>query len=162
MSGVFATADEHFHLQSRLRIGDDHGKPRLLTEIHVGGVGLGDRFGFPQPPLNIAVSRGDALHEFEEQLAQLATAKGAASIKAHLQARANLRNRILYASPSGLPSVTLNTFLDEQRRAVKTNLGAFLMIDPYPEHQLLVRQALRAFLKMLKALPPELARLGAL
>jgi hypothetical protein len=55
-----------------------------------------------------------------------------------------------------LPNVTLNSFLDEQRRAVKSNLCALLLIDPYPVHQLLAQQALLSFLKMLKVLPTDL------
>jgi hypothetical protein len=74
-----------------------------------------------------------------------------------LRERANFRNQILYASATGLPSVTLNNFLREQRRAVKVNVELFLLIDPYPEHQLFVSQALRAFLKMIDELPPDLA-----
>jgi hypothetical protein len=154
---LFGHVDRVLGLKPQLRINDEGEAPVLITQFHVSNIGLGERLAMPQPPLNLAVSKGDQLHDFSEQIQNLATSRRAQSIHSHLRKRANLRNEILYASAQGLPNVKLNRFLHEQRRAVKVNIELFLLIDPYSEHQLFVAQTLRAFLKMLDQLPPDLA-----
>jgi hypothetical protein len=154
---LFAYADERLHVRPELSIVDEQGAKRLITQFHVGGLGLGDRLAKPHPPLNLEIRRNERLHDFSEQLDRLAESRHFDSIRAHLLARANLRNEILYASSTGLPSVKLNNFLREQRQTVKNIVMLFLLIDPYPEHQLFVSQALRSFLKMIDKLPDDLA-----
>ena len=153
---LFGTVDQTLALKPQLRIDDEGETPLLIIQFHVGKIGLGDRLAMPQPPLNLAISKGDQLHDFSEQIQNLATSRKTQSILSHLRQRANLPNEILYASPHGLPNVTLNRFLNEQRRAVKVNIELFLLIDPYSEHQLFVAQTLRAFLKMVDQLPSDL------
>ena len=153
---LFATADQALGLKPQLRIDGEGDSAKLVTQFHVAGIGLGDRIAEPQPPLNLAISKNDRLHDFAEQLQSLAASRRTESILAHLKQRANLRNEILYASAQGLPNVTLNNFLKEQRRTVKVNLELFLLIDPYVEQQLFVAQTLLAFLKMVDQLPKTL------
>ena len=67
-----------------------------------------------------------------------------------------MRNRILYATAQGMPTVTaLNAFLPHQRLVVRGLITLFLLIDPYPQQQLFARQATLAFLKMLDVLPGD-------
>jgi hypothetical protein len=153
---LFALADQEFDLRSQLAIVGDNDTRRLETQFHVSGLGLGNRIASPQPPLNLAIQRNDGLHDFGEQLQALAEDRNCASILEHLRRRANMRNEILYASAAGLPNVALGDFIEKQRSIVKGGIVLFLLIDPYYEHQLLVSQALRAFLRMLNRLPPDL------
>jgi len=140
-----------FNLNPSFSVDKEDGELRMGTRFHAAGVGGGDRWAMPQPPLNMAISAGDPasamqLHDFTEQLQEIADNQHAFHIRVYLKQRANARNEILYASATGLPSVILNKFLEEQRRVVQINLRLFLLIDQYPEHQLLAKQALRAFL----------------
>jgi hypothetical protein len=75
----------------------------------------------------------------------------------YVRERAEMRNRLLYASEQGYFDVKVdfprmfamysaNTFLV---------LRALLLIDPYAPRQLFVQQAINAFLKHLKAFPKD-------
>lgn len=155
---LFAVADRTLALRPQVFIeGEDEGR-RLQIQFHTAGIGIGDGLASPRPPLHFAVSEEPgALHDFGEQLQAIASAAGAHNILAHIRKRANARNEVLYASAAGIPSVTLGNFLEQQRTKVKVILILYLLIDPYPEHQLFVSQALLAFLKMLEKLPTDIA-----
>lgn len=153
---LFKEANDQYDLRPQLHIVDENGTRRLVTRFYVGGLGLGDNVATPEPPLGFQIGRDGRLHDFGEQIDNLAARRGADSIKAHLKKRANTRNELLYAGADGLPSIELNDFLRTQRRSVKMLVILFLLVDPYPEHQLFVGQCLRAFLKMLDVLPNDL------
>ena len=154
---LFADIDQRLNLRHQLKINTDTGTRFLENRFHVGGIGLGDYWATPQPPLNLAIRTQDGLHDFAREIQTLADERQVATILEHLRKRKNMRNEILYASAAGLPNVALGNFLDKQRQIVKVGVVLLLMVDPYDEHQLLVAQALRAFLQMLKRLPEELA-----
>jgi hypothetical protein len=153
---VFKLVNDQFDLRPQLLIAEEDGTRRLKTQFRIAVRELGERLASGALPLGFSLSRNGQLHDFSDQIDNLATSRGAASIKAHLRQRANMRNELLYAGPSGLPTVRLNNFLRTQRRAVKMLVILFLLIEPYAEQQLFVSQCLKAFLKMLDVLPDDL------
>ena len=95
------------HFQSfKLHIKEESGRTLLMLALDVkvdGQVTL----AYPIPPLNFGMKNRDS-HEpinYSYQINQLIGARGGDSIKAFLKAEANVRNRILYAGPSGYPEV---------------------------------------------------------
>ena len=112
---------------------------------------------YPLPPLDFSVSVNEVVHQFEQQLLQLATEKNASSIFEYVKKLANRRNLALYASPNGIPHLDggASAFLVYRKTVIFTHFLAILLIDPYPQKQKFVQQALTAFLNMLKLLPEE-------
>ncbi len=76
--------------------------------------------------------------------------QGAASVKAYLKEETNLRNKILYASPEGIPKVTIDhhKFFPAKQQAVRTMICAYLLMVPYGR-QPTVTHGLNAFLELL-------------
>jgi hypothetical protein len=75
----------------------------------------------------------------------------------------NLRNRILYASSGGYPTISsLDVdFLVERHTRVFAMIKLYLLVFPYPEHQPFVTQALASFVKLLEQLKSKRRGLGA-
>jgi len=70
---------------------------------------------------------------------------------------ANDRNLLLYASehnPAAMPNNIAEQLTDHQW-AVLLILKLYVMIAPYPQHQLFVRQALAAFIRMITRVTNE-------
>lgn len=132
----------------------DKRERRLGTSVDFSRVAPGVPEMAPIPPLHFTIKSDDRLHDFQEQLEEAVRRRGVSSVEKYIAERANKRNQLLYATSTGVPSVTaLNNFLPAQRQHVVINLVLYLLIDPYPKHQLFVEQGLRAFLKMLGKLP---------
>lgn len=155
---LFAVADETMKLRPQALIVGGGAQRRLNVRFRTEGLGLGDLFASPHPPLNFAISADHGpLHDFKEHLQQIAVESKSGSILEHLRTRANMRNELLYASSAGVPSVQLSDFICHQQAHVKAFIVIYLLIDPYAEHQLFVSQAVLAFLKMLDRLPSDLS-----
>lgn len=117
-------------------------------------------WGYPIPPLNFSLreQKGDQEHriaDFEAEIQQIAKEANAKTIIDHLRERANTRNRLLYAASTGYPGVECDAIaaLSHFQRNVFTILRLFVLIDPYPQHQLFVQQCLSAFTSMLAVVP---------
>jgi len=112
-------------------------------------------WAYTEPPLEFNVSVNDVVHQFEPELAQLATEKNATSAFAYVQKLSNRRNLAIYAAPNGIPHVngSAEPFLIYRKSVVFSHLLAVLLIDPHPQRQAFVQQSLTAFLSMLKAMP---------
>jgi hypothetical protein len=142
---VFKLLNDQHDLRPQLMIAEEEGSRRLKSQFRVVVPGVGEQLATGALPLGFSISRNGQLHDFADQIDNLATSRGADTIKAHLKQRANMRNEVLYAGSDGLPTVKLNNFLRTQRRAVKMLVILFLLIDPYAEQQLFVSQCLKAF-----------------
>ena len=130
---------------------------RFRVRLDVSKIVPGKKYGMPEPPLHFSVASNGQPTDFAPQLASLATERGSRSIAVYLRKRANERNRILYASQDGYPEIpAVSGFLKRQRRNVFVLLGLYLLVDPYPIHQLFVQQGLNAFLRMLNVMPNDL------
>lgn len=103
------------------------------------------------PPLHFTASVEERVHDFAEEIAELANATHAKSVERYIQALANRRNCLLYAAPNGLPQLEG----DVQRGILSTrdwvfrHLILYLLIDRHRQHQLFVQQCLNAYLALL-------------
>lgn len=84
-------------------------------------------------------------------------ANGARHFQEHWTKLSNRRNEILYAAEQGGPSWdgSVDGYVRRRRQVILHNLVIYLMIEPYPEKQLFVQQALSAFLHLLGLIPQE-------
>jgi hypothetical protein len=123
---------------------------------------LGIRFPFmeenqwlyPIPPLNFSLSANDNIHDFAPEVENFVNDHNVRTIQALIEQRANLRNEVLYASEQGIPTVTgsIEQFLTLRRDSIYKMLGTFILIESHVERQLLVQQALTAFLRIVPRL----------
>ena len=131
------------------------GKERLQLAINVPDHEGGIVRAYSLPPLSFTVPIDDVVHDFANELENLASENGAKQIFELIKNRANLRNQLLYAGPNGVPNIKDDAmpFLIDCKSIVFSHFIAFLLIDPYREHQSFVQQSLNAFLKILNRAP---------
>lgn len=115
-------------------------------------------YAFPTPPLGFSLKQEGKIHDFKEELQEIAKLKESSSILKHLKVRANMRNIILYASSSGIPKITssVSSHLEFFKGNIFRNLIVFLLIDQYSDRQLFAQQALNSFLVMVEKIPPNI------
>lgn len=139
----------------RLHVKEEDGQKRLMLAFPIILAGE-RRWAYPIPPLNFGVSENTsaAPPSYQAQISAYVEAKGAKDILSYLKNEANLRNKILYASPTGYPIVSepKPEFLHEKMSHVLILLRTYLLIAPYAERQPYVQDALGAFLRMVGAL----------
>lgn len=139
---------------------DERGpSPRLRIRITYTPPGLAPKWAYPEPPLHFSLSVNDEIHDFRDELQELASSIGVDDVNAHIEEQKNLRNRVLYATPEGVPDVEGNgeALVLRRRDSVFGALIVFLLIEQTSEHQLFAQQCLNSFLQMLGKLP----RVGA-
>ncbi len=115
--------------------------PRLSVRITVEQNGE-QRWIYPVPPLGFSLKLNDEADD----------------VNTHINESKNLRNRILYASPQGVPSIEGDgeSLVKEKRDYVFGILTIFLFIEQTSEKQISAQQCLTAFLKMLRKHPDEM------
>jgi hypothetical protein len=129
------------------------GEPKATIQIDVAALAGLSRplFGTPDHPLNFVVSRnGDArsaANIFEKRLDEIAKGRNFETMLAFVRAEANLRNRLLYASDEGIPSVEFADamLLDRLGRVYALNILTIMILQT-SQHQLFAVQCLHAFL----------------
>jgi hypothetical protein len=133
-------------------------RPRAQIAFQFSGADGRPYTAWPHPPLHGVYTRNGVQHDFQEELALLA-GRHKKGLVGHIEELANERNRLLYASPQGILHVgSIEQFyFDRVRREIFRNLGVYLLIVEYKEHQDFVQQALNAFLKVLDALNSKTA-----
>ncbi|MCA1491822.1 hypothetical protein I6F11_12910 [Ensifer sp. NBAIM29] len=110
------------------------------------------RFAQPDNPFNftLRVEGKPGVYMFEKELLEIATGGGAESIRQHVQNEANLRNRLLYATDEGYPTVVFqNEALLRRRDRVYRLCLLTIGVLQTKQHQLFAAQCLQAFLLML-------------
>ena len=103
----------------------------------------------PDPPLNLVSVwlDGNATDYFKAGR-EVATEKGIDSIHEQIRKWANRRNKMLYASDSGMPEgESVEKWLLPHFNGVFVNLAAYLLIEPHVKQDF-VQEALTAFLKV--------------
>lgn len=145
------------------------GDPRIDLSIDIAArAGLEKPlWGTPDEPFNWSMWSDRTgpfkLHDFGEELAALATAKGAKSIGAHVAHEANLRNQLLYASEQGVPSVAFSDdLLIGRRQRVTVMLFLAIAILQTAKHQLFLVQSLHALLRAVQGFDGDPADIPAL
>lgn len=124
----------------------------ISVDLQALGVSGEPKFATPDNPFNFALRKDgeESVYFFEKELAEIASFSGAADIRTAISERANLRNRLLYASDEGIPKVefpdeTLLRYRDRIFRLCLLTIG----ILQTKQHQLFAAQNLEAFLTAL-------------
>jgi len=151
-------------LQVEAFVNLDDAERLIRLRFHFPIPGTTQRFTLvPKAPLHFQLREGQRnegerkLVDFADQALALAEKNGFKSVLEYLRDRANLRNRILYAGAAGCPCLEGNTeqALAGARSRTFGNLLTFLIIDQYEFKQHFVQQAVAAFLRLVKLLPPD-------
>lgn len=151
-AAITAIADKNIAMPTlSLRV---EGEPRIKLSIDIAGqAGLDEPMsGTPDEPFNWSF-RSDGTgafkpHDFSEELAALASEKGARNVEAYVVNEANRRNRLLYASDQGIPSVAFaDSLLLGRRQRVTVMLMITIAILQTKMHQPLLVQCLDALLR---------------
>lgn len=76
--------------------------------------------------------------------------QGASSVKTYLKHEKNFRNKLLYASPQGIPRISIDhkKYYPAKQQAVRTMLCAYLLIEPFGL-QPTITHALNAYLDLI-------------
>jgi hypothetical protein len=128
--------------------------PSLSISVDLRALGVSDEpnFATPDNPFNFSLRKNGekSVYFFEKELAEIAGFRGSADIRAAISEKANLRNRLLYASDDGIPTVefpdeTLIRYRDRIYRLCLLTIG----ILQTKQHQLFAVQNLEAFLTAL-------------
>jgi hypothetical protein len=137
-------------------------KPTIELRVDVSELLGIKQYLLPDQPLNFTIGKADNLdadfsdwskfsvHDFENELEDLATGAGKQNITEHINSEANLRNQLLYANTDGIPKIELTEpFLCERLRRVMILLALSIIILQTPQKQLFAVQCLEALLKAL-------------
>lgn len=118
-------------------------------------------YSYPMPPLNFEFKLNGKPISYDKQISDYLDHVGEGNIIKYVKDIANVRNKVLYASNDGCPSVEIKkTFVEGKRRKVLEMLKIYLLIKPHAENQLFVQQSIYAYLKMLKAISNEVGVVG--
>jgi hypothetical protein len=134
------------------------GDPKVRVKLNITQLAGHDgepQWAEPDHPLNFALRVNEApeqaVHVFEEELAELAKEGGKSSIGTYVEKRANERNMLLYASDQGIPAATLtDAALSERARRVSVLIFVTIMIMQTKDKQLFAVQCLEGLLRALK------------
>lgn len=142
----------------RLAIAEVDGISRLVLGLILNGE-LQGQVARPNPPLNIRYREGEnqAPVDYRRYFLQVISPTGYQDVLKYLEAKANERNVLLYASPQGLRrfDAVPDEFLLGQKVRVLTILKATLLFWPYDEIQPFVEEAIQAFLSITDKLQRE-------
>lgn len=115
-----------------------------------------DIYAYPIPPLDFNFMLNGKPFRYDKQVDDYLNHVGADDIVKYVKGLANMRNKLLYASGEGYPSIEIKlSFLEAKKRKVLEMLKIYLLIKPHAEKQLFVQQSIYAYLKMLKAISNE-------
>ena len=105
----------------------------------------------PVPPLGGEFRVNGERYDFRSERELLLSHTTERSMEKFLRELANRRNRLLYATATGIPGISdlKDWYFERQRDRVFRNLAIFLLVAQEPSRQLFVEQALDAFLDML-------------
>lgn len=134
-------ADGTERLRVRFSVFDDNGK---------------ETWAYPLPPLHFTMKLNGELHRFSDELHTIASEKNAKSTHDYIRFLANRRNQALYATPQGIPyAEDVEQFLIYRKSVWLSFLMAYLLIEPYRESQEFVKQAVVAYLQLLRLVPDD-------
>jgi len=116
--------------------------------------------GKPIPPLHFTMTRkNNTFSDFLDKIEKLPEIGAVKDILSYLRLGSKNRSEILYAQSDGIPTIQnkyVEEFIKSQLKNITEILTAYLLIDPYKEHQLFVKQCLKSFLRMLGKFPPDI------
>jgi len=154
MTRVLATIQDPPEL--RFVLDSNFTPPRLRFAVQLPHPEHGMAWYYPDPPLHFQTRRSVdggktySVETFVQGFSKVASEINAKTVGDYLRLRANFRNHLLYAGPDGYPDYQgeLEARLQEFKRNVFALLRMFLFIEPYPEHQDFVVQAVGGFVRI--------------
>lgn len=132
-------------------------KPKLFLRFFVEDFAGKSLAAQPDVPFGFTIKNDVSLEYFENNLKDF-FGEHFETLKKWLSNAANKRNRILYASPNGIPKVQFDNaekYFNEYEKRINALMLLYFLIAPYKEKQLFVQQALHAFVRMLGKMPDE-------
>ena len=111
----------------------------------------------PHPPLGFTYKgpNGEPI-DYPKRIREIALDKGISDIHSKFVSLSNLRNKLLYASPTSPPGVNgAEHALKIYRTATMQNLMLILLIEPY-DIQELVQEAIYTFIKVVSRVEPRI------
>jgi hypothetical protein len=130
---------------------------RLFIKFFVQETNKESYVATPDVPFGFSIKSDDSFENFESNLKKY-FGDDYLELNKWLSNAANRRNKILYASPIGIPKVeskNLNNFIEKQQGKIKNLMLLYFLIAPYTEKQVFIQQALHAFIKMIGKIPNE-------
>lgn len=138
----------------------DNKKVRLKFEASMISNGQQIHFA-PEPPFNFELLHEGKQFSYKPQIQKLVKSKNVKNIKKHIEENAELRNKVLYATPKGFPAKIKieDNFFPTYLSRVIALLRTYLLIEPYKIHQPFVQDSLNALLAMINTINPEVVNL---
>jgi hypothetical protein len=138
------------------------GDPRIVVSLDIGTAAALNEplWATLDHPFNFTTRSDEggafAIQRWEKDLSAIALDKGFSNIRAHIDAQANVRNQILYASHEGIPGVEFaDTLLINRCKRVSAILVVTIGILQTRERQSFAIQGLEALLRVLDRLKGE-------
>jgi hypothetical protein len=127
-------------------------KPRVHIQIDIHALsGMTDlpHFAEPDPPLHFSIADQHGVADLAKDFARFAAERDGAAVKKYIDEEANLRNKILYASDTGIPNIQIkDEFITRRMNNVVTILTIVIMVEQTNLHQDFVCQCLDALLRI--------------
>lgn len=122
----------------------------LRIRLPIGLEGGRQYFLIPEPPLGFVSTGPDGKErDYTKEVRDVASERGIESVFEYIKAQANERNKILYASDSGIPEIlNASEALRRHTDAALLNLIIYLLIEPHKK-QSLPQEALYSYIKIL-------------
>ena len=116
-----------------------------------------------EPLGNLAVrGNGHPADFFDDGIKKVVEGSGYKALHRLISKEANIRNKVLYASDTGLPKSKLTEAgISQRQQRAEIALGLCVAILQTPNHQALAKQALQAFLRSVGRPSDELFDYGA-
>lgn len=146
-----------FIFTSQYSKGKNTSQLRLRFKLKLEGIDE-PKAVFPHPPLGFTYkdSNGEPI-DYAKRIREIALDKGIDDIHSKFRELSNLRNKLLYASPTSIPGVNgAEHALKIYRTATMQNLMLILLIEPY-DIQELVQEAIYTFVKVVYRVEPRIA-----
>ena len=104
----------------------------------------------PEPPLGfVSTGPGGKERDYTQEVREVASEHGIESVFDYIKAQANERNKMLYASDTGIPEVeNASEALQRHSKAALLNLIIYLLIEPHKK-QSLPQEALYSYIEIL-------------
>ncbi|OGV97728.1 MAG: hypothetical protein A3D97_02015 [Nitrospinae bacterium RIFCSPHIGHO2_12_FULL_39_42] len=139
-----------FNIKAQIICDTNEQSPKLKIAFSLPFEPFKDRLFYPEPPLHFELTMNNEIHNFSDQIEQIVSENNAKSFCKYSNELANFRNKILYASNQGIPTVKITeNNLKKKEQIIVTFLIVYLLISQYDEQQLFVQQALDSFVKTL-------------
>ena len=126
---------------------------KLRIKWRIEGL-LPQGMGFEPPlPLDLRINQNNEEYDLANEITEVIQESEHSSLKKLINEESNLRNKILYANDSGIPSVNApHTMVDTRESRVRTMTYIYLLIAQHKERQQLVAMGCKVMANLTKML----------